>query len=57
MKQYNTILEARVAARNEVNAEVNRLGPIIIANFTPLVGQKIMKQGGLMEKYKSEVYA
>lgn len=57
MKQHKTILEARVAARNEVNAEVNRLAPILLANFSPLVGQKIMKQTGLMEKFKDLVPA
>jgi hypothetical protein len=49
---FDTILEARVDARNRVNAEANRLGPLLVAAFTPLVGQKIMKADGIMEKFK-----
>lgn len=50
-----TILESRIAARNLANAEANRLAPIFRANFAPLVGQKIMKVGGLMAKYEKLV--
>ena len=53
MKTYNTALEAKVAARNAANAEVNRLAPLAIAAFAPLVGKKVMKVGGLMAKYAS----
>lgn len=49
---YRTELEAKVAVVNKVRAEVNRLTPLVIADFTPLVGQKIMKSCGLMAKFE-----
>lgn len=53
MMIYPTKIAAHVAAVNAVHAELNRVMPLLINRFAPLVGQKIMKTGGLMEKYKS----
>ena len=50
---HPTRIEAVVAARNRINAEINQILPKAITNFTPLIGKKIMKIGGLLEKYKS----
>ena len=50
-----TKLQAKVEARNKVIAEYNRLAPILQENFAPLVGKKIMKSDGLMEKYRNLV--
>lgn len=53
MKQvFDSHLEAKVDARNRLNAKLNELHPILLARFRPLVGQKIMKVGGFMEKFK-----
>lgn len=53
MVSYQTELEAKVALINEVNAEINRLTPLVLAAFTPLVGQKLFKEsGGFYEKFK-----
>jgi len=54
-KIFDTQLEAKVDARNRLNKAANDILPLLIANFTPLVGQKIMKASGLMEKYKGLV--
>jgi len=54
-KIFDTQLEAKVDARNRLNDAANNILPLLIANFTPLVGQKIMKASGLMEKYKGLV--
>jgi len=52
MKLNHSKLAAKVAAVNNVRATINKIAPEIIAAFAPLVGKKIMKQAGLMEKYK-----
>ena len=52
MTIYPTKIAAHVAAVNAVHAELNRIMPLLINRFSPLVGQKIMKTGGLMEKFK-----
>lgn len=54
-KVFDTPLEAKVDARNRLNAASNNVLPLLIANFTPLVGQKIMKANGIMEKYRGLV--
>ena len=54
-KVFNTALEAKVDARNRLSAAINNVLPLFIANFTPLVGQKIMKAAGILEKYKGLV--
>lgn len=52
MSQVTPALLARVRARNAVNRVANELQKEAIAAFTPLVGQKILKQDGeLMKKY------
>ncbi len=50
-----TLLEAKIEARNMVNAEANRLYPLLQAAFSPLLGQKIIKDGGLMKKFEGLV--
>lgn len=45
-------LEAQVKARNLIAAEQNRLRPILVGIFTPLVGQPLFKKtGDLLKKY------
>ena len=47
-----TKLQAQIEARNAVNAECNRLKPILASSFAPLVGQKVLKaDGSLLEKF------
>lgn len=46
-------LDARVMAKNAVHAWANQVGPILLARFRPLVGQKLLKvDGSFLEKYK-----
>ena len=51
MKLHKNKLAAKVFAVNAVNAEINRIAPLFLEAFRPLVGQKIMKVGGVMEKF------
>ncbi len=47
-----TALQAKVEARNLLNAEYNRLLPILQSRFATLVGQKILRvNGSLMGKF------
>lgn len=41
-------LECKVKARNEANHIANQLGPMLIEALKPLVGQKILNQGGML---------
>ena len=45
IEKYNTALEAKVAARNAVNALANQLSPAIFDALRPLVGVKCFNQG------------
>lgn len=45
-KSVNERIKARVKARNNVNAEANRLYEVLVAIFAPLVGKTIFKQDG-----------
>lgn len=55
-KTMNENLKAKVEARNVVNAEHNRLLPILAAAFKPFVGQKILKvDGSLLAKFENLV--
>jgi len=51
MSYRESLLQARVIARNRANAIANDLQPKLIDVFRPLLGEKILKQdGGLMTK-------
>lgn len=43
-----TQLQAKIEARNIVNAEHNRLLPLMRAAFAPLVGKKVLKVDGTL---------
>lgn len=43
-----TQLQAKIEARNIVNAEHNRLLPLLRAAFAPLVGKKVLKADGTL---------
>ena len=43
-----TQLQAKIEARNIVNAEHNRLLPLLRAAFAPLVGKKVLKVDGTL---------
>jgi hypothetical protein len=45
-------LRAKVAAVNRAHKYAIEIQPELIAIFAPFVGQKVMKIGGLMEKFK-----
>jgi len=46
-------LDARVKATNMINAWANKVGPILLERFRPLVGVKLLKvDGSFLEKYK-----
>ena len=47
MKQYNTHLEAKVAARNQVNRDALSFYPAAIKALRPFAGQKILNQGNV----------
>jgi hypothetical protein len=52
MHDPKVAMAARVKARNNANAEANRLYEVLAAIFAPLVGQKILKvDGQLLAKY------
>lgn len=46
MEIHNTTLEAKIAARNKVNALALEMAPKMIAALAPFVGKKIINQGG-----------
>lgn len=48
MKVYATRLEAKVAARNAVNALALEMAPKMIEALKPFVGQKILNQGSVL---------
>lgn len=48
MKVYATRLEAKVAARNAVNALALEMTPKMIEALKPFVGQKILNQGNVL---------
>lgn len=49
----NNKLKAKIQARNLVNAEHNRLLPILAEAFEPYIGEKVIKTDGtLLEKFK-----
>jgi len=51
---HDTVLEAKVAARNKVNALALEMAPKMIATLAPFVGKKIVNQtGGLSAKAKA----
>jgi hypothetical protein len=50
-----TALQAKIEARNIANRIANELALSLAQSFAPLVGKKVLKIGGLMEKYKSLV--
>lgn len=53
MKVYDTALDAKIAARNEVNALANASFPDAVTALQPFVGQKVCKaDGSLLEKVK-----
>ena len=50
------VLEARVRGVNRANAFANELYPKLVALFTPLIGQKILKADGtLLAKIQKQV--
>jgi hypothetical protein len=54
-KIHNSALEAKVAAVNAVNAESNRMLPILISFFAPFVGKKIAISGGMIKKIRDNL--
>lgn len=50
MNKFNTALEAKVAARNQVNALANQLSPAIFEALKPFVGTKCFNQGAAISK-------
>ena len=47
-------LAARIRARNRCAKEANRLAPILLDTFRPLVGKKILKKdGSFLAKYEN----
>ena len=45
MNRYTNVLEAKVAARNCVNAAAMKLAPGMLAELAPFMGKKLLNQG------------
>lgn len=45
--------EAKVIARNRLNAQINQWAPVILEAIKPFVGKKVLTNDGLATKFKS----
>ena len=50
INKFNTALEAKVAARNQVNALANQLSPSILEALKPFIGTKCFNLGAAMSQ-------